>query len=163
MFYYEVKALGEQFRGRIVIVDTTVIIEPSEGACRGPADFIGARTLPPGIVAVRPPEHRGRKERVDFYCDLSAATSGKPEWTGAVVTIVVDRRSPTTHSEWGRQVPEQTGSSRTPRGLCVDPSGARDPGRCSRSIPVYTTRWSRLELTRDPPALPDSGAAGAAR
>lgn len=157
IFYYRVKALGDGFHGRIVIADTVVIMEPAEGACRGQSEFVGASALPPGIVAVRGSENRWRKGRVTFYCDLSAATAGKPGWTGAVVTVVVDRRSPLTHSEWGRQAIDVTGGPGSNRAICVDPSGAREAAFCARSTPVHTTRWSKLEVRREPFAPPDSG------
>jgi hypothetical protein len=138
IFYYEVKALGEQFRGRIVIVDTTVIFEPDEGTC-------APRQASNGYGYRRAPDMR-RFQRIEdmefFACERS----------GGNVMLAVDRRWPMTRSEWGRVAllaPQQrTG---------IDCMG---PPPCTGG---HTRLWSRLDVSRDPPAPPDSGAAGAAR
>lgn len=89
VFYYEASAMGQPLEGRIIIVDTLVILEPVDDRC----------WLPEG--SMEPPKRQ--VERRVFTCvGVLASSMYAPQGT---TQLEFNLRRPMHDSRWGRYTP----------------------------------------------------------
>jgi hypothetical protein len=106
LFTYEATALNQQMRGRIILADSLVQIDPEDDACRRPPEALNPRRDP---------------DIVEFYCDGIPTASAATTPYGSA-RIVVNRRYP-DKSRWGRYTLRPLGNKQTCAATTVDKNG----------------------------------------
>ncbi|HEX7123395.1 MAG TPA: hypothetical protein VF178_13550 [Gemmatimonadaceae bacterium] len=86
VFYYETSAMGQQLKGRIIIVDTLVIVEPVDDRCRLP-EFM------------RDPPKRQVERRVFTCVGVAVTSTHAPQGT---TQLEINLRRPMHDSRWAR-------------------------------------------------------------
>lgn len=146
LFFYDATTPSQQLRGRIIIADTLVIVEPDDDTCWRPE-----RTVDPALREV--------DLRV-FFCagvPVGSAHSGLGS-----TRLIVNLRNPTLNSRWGRYVPRVE----VDRNACVNPQRAAN-GRITCAQRATVNRASRgwqygpLHVRRG--SLPPADTGGVAR
>ncbi|HEX7123394.1 MAG TPA: hypothetical protein VF178_13545 [Gemmatimonadaceae bacterium] len=142
LFFYEAMAMNQPLKGKIVITDTLVIVEPEDDTCWRPE-----RTVDPAL--------REKDVRV-FFCTGVPVGSANAPWGNT--RLVINLRHPTLNSRWGRYTPRvdvRHGClrwARTPSGerTCVQQGAGRQYGAGWEYGPLRVSRGSLLP--------PDTGA-----
>lgn len=148
VFYYQATALNQKLSGRLVIVDTLVILEPENDRClleRAGTGRIDSRT---------------------FSCDGAPTASGVISGAGVTTLIHINLRRPTRDSHWRRLAVTGTSGTNAAQGrVCVQ--GHQDRGRFVCDRYEYQSRvntgWQtgRLQVRRAPFPSADTTTAAA--
>lgn len=146
IFEYEATAINQTLRGRIVIADTLVIVEPEDDLCW---------RLPQMI-------QRDEPHYVTFACEGEPTTAAATSSYGTI-RIRVSLLRPTRDSRWGRLMPVQTTFRR-----CVATTQQAGGTICTRYVDqrAYANgwQWGNLHVKRAYLTTPDTtGTPGARR